>query len=388
MISIHQATDIIANTTFAKQEKLIPVKESLGYFLASDLKAPFDLPTFDNSAMDGYAVCGNGPEYEIIGEIQAGNIQKQSLREGQAFRIFTGAKIPAHSTAVIMQEKAIVTDTHLTIQDTPNPGKNIRRKGEQIKASQVVFETGQKINPSVIGLLSSFGLQEVKVYSKPGITLLTTGNELIEPGKHLKEGQLYESNGATLSAALEQKGYTIQHHEHIKDDYESTKKRIGIHLNKSNVLLISGGISVGDYDFVKKALEENGVEEIFYKVMQKPGKPLFFGRKGDTFVFGLPGNPASSLVCLHIYVVALLSRLSGSTEAQQTVLHLPLEDDYHMKFKRPSFLKSRISADGVKILEGQSSSMLLSMASGNALVLLEKEGMYQKGDWVKCYDLG
>lgn len=388
MISIHQAIDIIAKTTFTKQEKQIPVKASVGYFLASDLKAPFDLPTFDNSAMDGYAVCGNGPEYEIIGEIQAGNIQKLFLREGQAFRIFTGAKIPTHSTAVIMQEKARATDTHLVIQDTPDQGKNIRRKGEQIREDQVVFKAGQKINPSVIGLLSSFGLQEVKVYSKPTISLLTTGNELIEPGQSLKEGQLYESNGATLSAALEKKGYKLQHHEHIKDDYESTKKGIGTHLDKSNVLLISGGISVGDYDYVKKALEKNGVEEIFYKVMQKPGKPLFFGRKGDTFVFGLPGNPASSLVCLHIYVMALLSRLSGSTETQQKVLHLPLEADYHMKFKRPSFLKSHISADGVKILEGQSSSMLLSMALGNALVLLEKEGLYHKGDWVKCYDLG
>ena len=162
MISIHQALDIISSTPITKQEKPIAVKKSMGYSLASDIKAPFDLPTFDNSAMDGYAVCGNGPEYEIIGEIQAGNIQKQSLREGQAFRIFTGAKIPAHSTAVIMQEKAIVTDTHLTIQDTPNPGKNIRRKGEQIKASQVVFETGQKIIHTSSG--PAEGLVDNRIY--------------------------------------------------------------------------------------------------------------------------------------------------------------------------------------------------------------------------------
>ena len=388
MISIHQALDIISSTPITKQEKPIAVKKSMGYSLASDIKAPFDLPTFDNSAMDGYAVCGNGAEYEIIGEIQAGNVQPLSLRDGQAFRIFTGAKVPAQCTAVIMQEKTQVKGNQLTILDTPESGKNIRKKGEQIKEGQVVFKEGQKINPSVIGLLSSFGLQEVKVYSKPMISLLTTGNELIEPGQSLEEGQLYESNGATLTAALEQKGYPIQHHEHIKDDYESTRQVIGTHLSESAVLLISGGISVGDYDYVKKALEENGVEEHFYKVMQKPGKPLFFGRKGDTFVFGLPGNPASSLVCLHIYVMALLSRMSGSSDTQQKVLHLPLEADYHMKFKRPSFLKSRISADGVSILEGQSSSMLLSMAEGNALVLLEKEGMYQKGDRVKCYDLG
>ena len=198
------------------------------------------------------------------------------------------------------------------------------------------------------------------------------------------EGQLYESNGATLNAASRQAGFTIQVQTHVADDYEATEVAIREQLNQTDVLLISGGISVGDYDHVGKALKANGVEEIFYRVRQKPGKPLFFGKKGNTFFFGLPGNPASSLVCFYVYVLPLLLKMAGSTNLHPHQMSLPLAAAYNFPFDRPTFLKAQIAENGVAILDGQGSSMLLSMAKGNALVLLEDPQTYPKGSLVKC----
>ena len=384
MISIQEAIELIASQPVKHQKQALSLMESLNYYLAETVSAPLNLPSFDNSAMDGYAILGEGPSFEIVGEIQAGDTQNHQLKSGQAFRIFTGARVPKDCQAVIMQEKTRLEHGNVIIEDSPEPGKNIRYTGEQIKKGSEVFSTGQKINSSVIGLLSSFGMMDVNVFTKPNITLLTTGNELIQPGKSLKEGQLYESNSHTLRATLNQLGFSSAYH-HIKDDLESTRMAIAQHLDRSDILLISGGISVGDYDFVKKGLEQNGVEEIFYRVFQKPGKPLYFGKKGTKFVFGLPGNPASSLVCLYVYVFPLLKKLSGGPFEGLTSLELPLASDFSIKTDRPSFLKAKIEGNQVEILEGQGSSMLYTMATGNALALMSGQKTYQKGDKISCW---
>lgn len=384
MITIQEAIELISSQSAERQKQSLPVMESLNHYLAETIIAPLNLPSFDNSAMDGYAISGDGPSYEIIGEIQAGDTNTYHLAPGQAFRIFTGAKAPKDCQAIIMQEKTRVEGGRLFIEDSPDPGKNIRRKGEQIKKGSEVFFTGQKINSSVIGLLSSFGMTAVNVFSKPGITLLTNGDELVQPGQPLKEGQLYESNSNTLRATLKQLGFSSGYH-HIKDDFDSTRQAIEEQLDRSDVLLISGGISVGDYDFVKNALEENGVEEIFYRVFQKPGKPLYFGKKGSKFVFGLPGNPASSLVCLYVYVYPLLKKLSGGPFEGLTSFELPLAASFTMKTDRPSFMKAKIDNNEVQILEGQGSSMLYSMATGNALALMDEQKTYNRGEKISCW---
>ncbi len=384
MISIQEAIELIASQPVKPQKQALPLMESLNYYLADTISAPLDLPSFDNSAMDGYAILGEGPSYKIVGEIQAGDIEPYQLKPGETFRIFTGARVPKDCQAVIMQEKTHLKEGNLIIEDTADPGKNIRYKGEQVKKGSTVFSAGQKINSSVIGMLSSFGMTEVKVCSKPGITLLTTGDELVQPGQPLKEGQIYESNSNTLRATLRQLGFSSTY-GHIKDDFERTRKTIAQHLDRSDVLLISGGISVGDYDYVKKALEENGVEEIFYRVFQKPGKPLFFGKKGSKYVFGLPGNPASSLVCLYVYVYPLLKKLSGGPFEGLTKLELSLASPFEMRTDRPAFMKAKVENNEVEILEGQGSSMLYTMATGNALALIDEQKTYEKGEKVSCW---
>lgn len=383
MISIEEAIRLVDSQEVSRTPITLRLSQSLNHYLAKPVIASFDLPSFDNSAMDGYAISGSGPSYEVIGEIKAGDTSRYKLDPGQAYRIFTGAKVPESCDSVIMQERTTRQGSKVIVEGEIVPGKNIRRKGEQISKGDQVFGAGQLINPSVLGLLTSLGHTEISTFRRPRIGLITTGDELVQQGGILKEGQLFESNSITLVSTLSQMGFPLNHH-HVPDDFESTKNVISNMLAEVDVLLISGGISVGDYDFVKKALELNHVQEVFYKVFQKPGKPLYFGKRSSTVIFGLPGNPASSLVCLYVYVVPLLKKIMGSEKAEPPWVHLPMATDFDMPFDRPSFMKAKISAEGVHILEGQGSSMLLSMANGNALTLLEPRINVKKGEFIRC----
>ncbi len=308
-----------------------------------------------------------------------------NLKEGEAVRIFTGAKVPENTTAVMMQEKTRVEDKMLHLEQMPKEGQSIRRKGGELEEGELVFEKGYTITPAGIGLIGALGIEKMQVYKKPAIHLITTGNELIAPGKTKGEGQIYESNSYALVAAAEQFGFECQEKKQIADDFEKIKAGIKDSLEISDVLILSGGISVGDYDFVKQALEENGVEELFYKVFQKPGKPLYFGRKGNKFIFALPGNPASSLSCFYIYVLPFLQQLSGSEKNGLERYSFPITHDFENRSDRPSFLKAKLIEGKVEILDGQGSSMIRSMAMGNALAFLDADTSVQKGDLIECF---
>lgn len=384
MISITTALEIASEQEIEKTIKEISLKESQGFWLAEDITSPFDLPSFDNSAMDGYAVSGISESYQIIGEIPAGSTAEYALEPGEAMRIFTGAKVPEKTTAVVMQEKTSVDGSNLSVADTVNEGQNIRRKGNELALGQTVFAAGHLISPATVGLIGSLGKDRLKVYQKPDVRIISTGNELVPPGSPKDEGQIYESNSYALSAALRRYGFSCQQSKHIKDDFSAIKGGIADFLDRSDVLLLSGGISVGDYDYVKQALEENGVTELFYKVFQKPGKPLYFGRREDTFVFALPGNPASSLTCFYIHVLPLLQKLSGATKTGLQRVTIPIDHDFENRSDRPVFLKAKIEDQSVVVLNRQSSSMIHSMAMGNALIFLEGSQAVQEGDMVEC----
>jgi molybdopterin molybdotransferase len=383
MITIEQAAEIIQSQDVKRTVTERPIEESLGYWLAEEITSPFDLPSFDNSAMDGYAVAGVSESYKITGEIQAGDTSAKKLREGEAVRIFTGAKIPDNTTAVVMQEKTRVEGDRLFVDGEVSEGQHIRLRGNELSSGQTVFKPGHLISPASIGMIGSLGINSVKVYQKPSVRIISTGNELVPPGDTKELGQIYESNSFALQSALESYGFRCDEKNHIKDDFSAIKQGISAFLESSDVVLISGGISVGDYDFVKQALEENGVQELFYKVFQKPGKPLYFGRRDDTFVFALPGNPASSLTCFYIHVLPLLQKLSGANSTGLQRLDVPIDHEYINTSDRPVFLKARIQNGRVSILDRQSSSMIHSMAMGNALVFLNEAGSINKGESVR-----
>lgn len=384
MVTIEEALGIIADQKINLKSETKPLEDALGYALANKTVSPFDVPEFDNSAMDGYALCGLYHEYKLVGEVAAGDSKAVLMNDGEAVRIFTGAKVPKNTSAVMMQEKTSVKESTLFLDEMPRAGQNIRKKGGQLTEGQEVFERGHVLNPPSLALMGSLGLERLEVFSKPKVNIITTGNELVKPGQPKAEGQIYESNSYAIAGALQQFGFGHHQKAQIQDDFEATKAGIKGALESCDVLIISGGISVGDYDFVKQSLEENGVKELFYKVLQKPGKPLYFGRKDNKFVFALPGNPASSLTCFYVYVLPLLQKLSGFVKIGLPTYQFPITHGYENRFGRPSFLKAFVSDGKVAVLDGQGSSMIQSMAKGNALAFVDDGEKLKEGDLLTC----
>jgi molybdopterin molybdotransferase len=344
------------------------------------------MPPFPQSAMDGYAVRLNGKStFNLVGEVKAGDGHEPNLKTGEAVRIFTGAPVPASADLVVRQEDCKLDSTVLEVNPLPKNGANIRPKAEQVAEGALALKLGQVLNPAAIGYLATLGITEVSVYKNPKVAILVTGNELVSAGAELKYGQVYESNAVMLQAALKTYGIQDSAVYRVKDDFESTRQQLDQMLKECDVILCSGGISVGDYDFVGKALNELGLREIFYKIKQKPGKPLFFGKKGEAFVFALPGNPAAALTCFNVYVIKALNLLTGKRPQGLVRVQKKITTDFSRKGDRAQFLKAAICGDEVAILEGQSSAMLHTYALSNALVYvpLEKE-LILKGEAVEC----
>ncbi len=390
MISVEEAFKLVKdNITPNEKKTLIEVHNSLGYVLSLDVFSPINMPPFRQSAMDGYALnLHNKSNYKIIGEVKAGDEHQPILNKGEAVRIFTGSAVPKTANTVVMQEKVTVKGIHLSINNTISKNKNIRPLGEQVKEGALALKKGTKLTSAAIGFLLALGIYEVSVYDKPKIGIVTTGNELVEAGQKLTYGKIYESNSGMLQNGLKALGFSKVTVSKIKDDYQTTLKSLEKIISKNDMVLISGGISVGDYDFVGKALLEIGTQQIFYKVKQKPGKPLFFGKLNSKPVFALPGNPASALSNFYIYVHPALERLSGNINFSINKGIAILDSDFIKKGDRAQFLKAHHENGKVTILEGQSSAMLHTFATANVLVYTPCNiNDYVKGDTVQIIHL-
>lgn len=370
MISISEAISIVKNNSkpLLKQTKK-SVEKAGGYHLFEDIYSPINMPPFRQSAMDGYALhLHEDLTYTLIGEVQAGNASRLQLKKGEAVRIFTGAPVPDTANAVMMQEKVKVDGNTISITHKINQELNIRPLGEQVKQGDLALKQGTKLTPAAIGYLSSLGITEVSVYKKPNIALVTTGNELIEGGQELTYGKIYESNSKMLLSALYGlKFYDVTIHK-VEDDYHQTLSKLNEVINANDLVIITGGISVGDYDFVGKVLKELQVKELFYKVKQKPGKPLFFGKKHHTSIFALPGNPAAALTCFYVYVYIALQNMMNKKVNELPRVKAKSVSNFTKKGDRPQILKAIYNNEEVEILEGQNSSMQQTFAISNALV--------------------
>ena len=386
MIDVHTAQDLVLKHSSMSSEILeVNLNDALDFVLAKTIISEIDMPPFRQSAMDGYALnLSDDTTYKLVGEIKAGDNANPILSTGEAVRIFTGAPVPDNANAVIMQERVSVQGNQIITQMPLVSQMNIRPKGEQIKLSEIALAKGTQLKGAHIGFLASLGVTKVLVFNKPSIAIVVTGNELISPGNPLSYGEIYESNGAMLSAVLRELGYTKTSIITVPDDYDSTKNTLEKAIKNHDIVIVTGGVSVGDYDFVGKALISIGVKEVFYKVKQKPGKPLFFGKKDTVSIFGLPGNPAAALSCFYIYVYPLLKKSEGSINPQLTRISMPMATDYVVKGSRAQFLKAKLQDDGVQILQGQSSAMVRAFGDANALVFLpEDSSELKKGDQVK-----
>lgn len=372
MISIEQALSLVKKHSLPTH-RITPLSLSdvMGHVLAENIVSPIAMPPFRQSAMDGYAVhLHKSNTYTLVGEIKAGDDTEPELNPGEAVRIFTGARVPTSANAIVMQERVEVSSSTLTVTSEVRLNDNIRPPGEQVLQGAIALPKGTKLHAAAIGFLASLGIVTVPVFEKPSIAIVVTGNELVAPGQSLPPGKIYESNGLMLKVQLQQLGYNRIEIYKIIDDYQDTVAALREIIAQHDMVMISGGISVGDYDFVSAALAELQVEEVFYKVHQKPGKPLYFGKKQETLIFALPGNPAATLSCFYLYVLLALEIYSGDADFELSRTKASAATTFTNKAGRPQFLKAIYREGKVTILEGQNSSMLQTFALSNALVFI------------------
>lgn len=389
MISINEAFTILDGLDFPLKKIEVPLWDALDCVLAETVHSPINMPPFRQSNMDGYAIAlHDALEYTIVGEIKAGDSDIIELQAGQAVKIFTGAAVPDSAEAVIQIEKVSVEGKELLLQETVKAETNVRPIGAQINKNDIALEKGTYLYAAAIGFLAGLGFTSVLIYKKPRVGIVITGNELVPAGQPLPYGKVYESNAIMLRAALKQSNFDAVSLYNVNDDFENTKAVLKNAIDDNELVVVSGGISVGDYDFTGSALKSIGVETLFYKVNQKPGKPLFAGKLNDKIIFGLPGNPGAALTCFYVYFRVTLERISGIKSCYGPNSMKRLGHDYAVENSRCLLLKAVLNDDEVSILPHQDSSMLNSFALANALVYLP-DGNYKKykGDIVEVYNI-
>jgi len=375
MISVQEAQNLIRQEIQVLAAVTRPLLQTASSVLAQDIFANTDIPAFEQSSVDGYAIrfADKDLVLKVRGEMAAGTATSLAIEPGQAVRIFTGAPLPVGADTVVMQENVIRTDDTIQINDPAiTKGVSVRPRGSEIKARAMALPHDTQLSPAAIGFLAGIGIGQVPVYSMPSVSILVTGNELQSPGQLLSAGQVYESNSYSLTAALREAGVSNIHVLQVPDNLSNLKNQLESVLEWTDLVLITGGVSVGDYDFVVEAAARCEVRTIFHRVSQKPGKPLFFGMKGKVPVFGLPGNPSSVLSCFYNYVLIAVEQLSKKKNATR-MIRARMKNNYNKPGGLTHFLKGRYEAGLVEVLTAQASYQLSSFAAANCLVILAEE---------------
>ncbi len=379
MISVLEAHKIISENTTPLSSISVLTEDALGYVVAENIYSAVDLPLFDQAAMDGYGFIyndfENGIAISIQDEIPAGVDYPAEIMSGVGVRIFTGAKIPNGVNTIVIQEEAKLVDNKLQIENKNlSIRSNVRMMGSQIKKGDCAIPKGTKLTPPLIGFLASMAISEVNVYKKPSVTVVVTGGELVTANEKRVEGKVYESNGITLKTGLCSFGIndvTILYTKDNEAELISILKTASIN---SDMVLITGGISVGKYDFTYSALQKLGVKQLFYKIKQKPGKPLFYGKIENTAIFALPGNPAAVVTCFYNYVLPALNKYLGDSNFTLKKLRLNSISSYKKKSGLVHYLKASITNDSkVEIHQGQESNILSSYLNADCMVFLPEE---------------
>ncbi len=382
MIHVTRANELIAESIRPLEPACIPLSEATGLVLAEDVFSQYDIPAYPQSSMDGYAFAFEEGKstYVLDGEMAAGSNHQFQLKPGHAVRIFTGAAVPPGADTILVQEKSAIQEGYLQVHDlNVKKGDHVRKIGSEIQHGAKALSKGHLLNAASIGFLAGMGISSVKAYPKPRVTILVTGNELQMPGSPLEYGQVYESNSLTLKACLSEL------HIKVVVVLKSGDNRLQLHamleqaLETSDLILITGGVSVGDYDFTVDAFESSGVKQVFHKIRQKPGKPMLFGTKNEKAVFGLPGNPASVLTCFYEYVIPAIGRMMHAPKSIES-RQVPLEHDHQKPAGLTHFLKGFYNGQTVALQTGQESYKLSSFASANCLAVFpEGETVFNKG---------
>ena len=395
MISVRDGQDrILDRITRATPPELLLIVDALDRVLAEDVRAPFDVPPSDNSAVDGYAV-GSADipraglrELTVIADLPAGSVVEGALAAGQAIRIMTGAPMPAGADTVYPQE--IVEREGPRVRIPPlDKGANVRARGEDVTSGSTVVAAGSPLRPQEIGLIASLGFVQVLVHTRPRVALLSTGDEVAEPGTVRKPGQIYDSNRFTLRGSITRCGAEVIDLGIVPDRREELRARLLDAASMAEVVVTSGGVSVGVYDLVKDVLDEIGGIE-FWQVAMQPGRPLAMGSIGNAHFFGLPGNPVASMLAFMLFVRPALYKLAGRSRLFAETFHAVADEPMRKKTGRREFKRGILTyAPGerawhVRTTGPQGSGILRSMAVGNCLVILdERRGDVAPGELVE-----
>lgn len=383
MLTVEQATRIILDEVHAPREVTVPLGQAAGHVLAEDCAADLDMPPFDKAMMDGYAVrSSDAGALEVIDEIPAGKMPSREVRPGTCSKIMTGAPVPAGADAVQQVEKTRAEGRRVVLLEPVRPGQNIAARGQDLKAGQVVLRRGQRIRAAEVGTLAAIGRTGVRAYGRPRCAVVATGDELVPPDRTPGPGQIRNSNTFMIAAQVRELGLECDDLGVARDDREAIRERVREGL-KRDLLLISGGVSAGDWDLVIPALEAEGVKIRMHQVLIKPGRPFCFAPG----VFGLPGNPVSCFVIFEAFVRPYLGRMMGADLARPRVL-ARLETPVAKSIERVHYLPARVRYEGgeyaAEILPWQGSADLFAVTRANAFVVVPVQTPYEKGARVEC----
>lgn len=392
LISVDDALAHILNlATPMTRTQLVPLTECLGRILAEDQSVPADVPPADNSAVDGYAVCRTdvvaGRALTISDRVPAGAAPKP-LHPGTAVRIFTGSEIPEGADAVVMQERVERAGDDVLILAEVSQGQNIRRRGQDLTRGDLALARGTRIRPQEMGLLASMGVEQVPVLERLRVAILSTGDELVEPGTPLAPGQIYNTNRYTLLGLLAEAGCEVVLSATLKDTREATRRMLEQAATEADLIITSGGVSVGEEDHVRAVLEESGKLSL-WRMAIKPGKPLAFGDIDGTPVLGLPGNPAAVLVTFMVVGMPYIRKRQGRPDAFPEGEYLPAGFEISSPSIRREFVRARKEGSGagasVLSFPNQSSGVLSSACWGSGLAVVPEHSTIQSGDPVVYY---
>ena len=373
LISIAAARQLVLEAVQPLAAEDVPLAQACGRVLAEDVTSAIDVPPFDPSAMDGFAVvAGPAGQLRVIGESRAGHPASERVEPGTAIRISTGAMVPEGATAVVPVERVELLGAVVQVPET-RPGENVRRQGEDVRAGDVLLRTGTVLTPAAIGSLASIGVASIRCARRPRVALLVTGDELTPPGQPLAPGAIYSSNGYALAAQTEQVGALAIAPESVPDSAEGTRTALARALGAADVVCVSGGVSVGPHDHVKGVLRELGAEQRFWGVALQPGKPTWFGARDEVLVFGLPGNPVSAMVTFALFARPALAALQGA-DPDATRISAILDAAVQRRPARDQAVRVRLElgADGWHATPTgpQGSHVLSSMIGADALALI------------------
>jgi molybdopterin molybdotransferase len=395
LLSLEEAQRLIVERAHPLENETVALERAAGRVLAEPARARVDLPPFPSSAMDGFALRAAETPGELrIAEVgvAAGRPARRALEPGEAASIATGGVVPEGADGVVPIELVVTQDNILKVPEAVNPGAHVRPRAGDARAGDVVVEAGRVLRPAQLGALAAAGVAEVVCALRPRAAVVTTGTELRSPGEPLEAGEIYEANGVMLAAQLESGGAVVVSVQSVKDDAEAHRRALEAGLD-CDVVLSSGGVSVGPHDLVRAIAGDLGVEEVFWRVAVKPGKPLWFGVRGRTLVLGLPGNPVSSLVGFELFVRPALLALQGSSNPAPDFAVGALSRPVKPNPGRDEFVRARrqAGADMVQLepLEGQESHMIARAALADSLVHVPRgEGELPVGSRVRYLVLG